>query len=336
MTTPFRSTLLVVGAGPCGLAVGAAARAQGVSCVLLDRGPVVHTLERFPIDMTWFSTPELLEIEGLPFVTAGDKPSRLESLKYYRRVAENFELDIRQYEDVRQVERIDGGTLFQVETRSSSGESRVYHADFIVVAIGTFDAPNLLDVEGEHLDKVNHYFREAHGYFDQDVLVIGGSNSAVESALACWRAGARVTVVHRGTDFGRGVKSWILPDMRGRMKAGEIDVLWDHEVQRIEPHRVLLRSGSSGEEVWLPNDFVLAMTGFHPDRDCLASLGVTVDPDTGVPHHDSETMETPTPGLFIAGVLAAGKDGNSIFIENGREHGARILRCLKPAVVDGV
>ncbi|TFG66947.1 MAG: YpdA family putative bacillithiol disulfide reductase [Gemmatimonadales bacterium] len=336
VTKPFRSTLLVVGAGPCGLAVGTAASSNGVSCVLVDRGPVVHALERFPIGMTWFSTPELLEIGGVPFVTAGDKPSREEALKYYRRVATDFDLDIRQYEDVRQIERIDGGSLFEVETRSMSGETRMYHAQFVVVAIGSFDTPNLLGVEGEQLEKVNHYFREPHRYFDQDVLVIGGSNSAVESALACWRAGARVTVVHRGVDFGRGVKLWILPDMLGRMKAGEIDVLWDHKVIRIEHDRVLLRSGSGGTETWLPNDFVLAMTGFHPDRDCLAALGVTIDPETGVPHHDPETMETPTPGLFIAGVLAAGKDGNSIFIENGREHGARIFRCLKHAVVDGV
>lgn len=336
MTTPFCSTLLVVGAGPCGLAVGTAAHDQGVSCVLLDRGPVVHALERFPIGMTWFSTPELLEIGRIPFITTGDKPSRQEALKYYRRVASDFDLDIRQYEVVHQIERIHGGTLFQVETRSRSGEIRVYHAEFVVVAIGTFDSPNLLGVEGENLEKVNHYFREAHRYFDQDVLVIGGSNSAIESALACWRAGARVTVVHRGVNFGRGVKPWILPDMRGRMTTGEIDVHWDHEVVRIEHDRVLLRSGPAGTETWLPNDFVLAMTGFHPDRDCLASLGVAVDPGTGVPHHDSETMETPTPGLFIAGVLAAGKDGNSIFIENGREHGARILRRLKPVVVDGV
>jgi thioredoxin reductase (NADPH) len=286
--------------------------------------------------MTWFSTPELLEIGGVPFITAGDKPSRQEALKYYRRVASEFDLDIRQYEEVRQIDRIDGGSLFQVETRSRSGETRLYHADFVVVAIGTFDSPNLLGIEGEHLDKVNHYFREPHRYFDQDVLVIGGSNSAVESALACWRAGARVTVVHRGVEFGRGVKPWILPDMRGRMKAGEIEVLWDHEVTRIEQDRVLLRSKANGSQTWLPNDFVLAMTGFHPDRDSLASLGVNVDPETGVPFHDCESMETPTPGLFIAGVLAAGKDGNSIFIENGREHGARILRSLKPAVVDGV
>ncbi len=336
MTTPFRSTLLVVGAGPCGLAVGTAAQEQGVSCVLLDRGPVVSALERFPLGMTWFSTPELLEIGGVPFITAGDKPSRQEALKYYRRVASEFDLDIRQYEEVCRIDRIDGGSLFRVETRYRSGETRLYHADFIVVAIGTFDSPNLIDVDGENLDKVNHYFREPHRYFDQDVLVIGGSNSAVESALACWRAGARVTVVHRGVEFGRGVKPWILPDMRGRMKAGEIDVLWDHEVTRIEQDRVLLRSKADGSETWLPNDFVLAMTGFHPDRDCLGSLGVEVDPETGVPYHDSESMETPTPGLFIAGVLAAGKDGNSIFIENGREHGARIIRSLKPAVVDGV
>jgi thioredoxin reductase (NADPH) len=335
MTRPVRTTLLVIGAGPCGLAVGVAARSHGVPCILLDRGCVVHSLEGFPIGMTWFSTPELLELGGLPFVTSGDKPSREEALKYYRRVASHFELDVRQYVEAHRVTRPNDGA-FEVETRSASGDTQTYGAEFVVVAVGTFDSPNLLGVEGEQLTKVDHYFREAHRYYDQDVLIVGGSNSAVESALACWRAGARVTVVHRSSDFGRGVKPWILPDMRGRIEAGEIDVLWEHSVVRIEAHQVLLRSQSGGPDLWLPNDRVLAMTGFRPDSEQLAALGVSVDPATGVPHHDPKTLETPTPGLFIAGVLAAGHDGNSIFIENGREHGAVILEQLRPAVVDGV
>jgi len=331
--------LLVVGAGPCGLAVGVAARERGIPCVLVDRGPVVSALERFPIGMTWFSTPELLEIGGLPFVTAGDKPTRAESLKYYRRVVTHFDLDVRQYEEVVRVDRPPDGSGFEIEARHVSGEVRRYTADAVVVATGTFDHPNLLGVPGEDLPKVSHYFREPHGTFDQDVLVVGGSNSAVEAALACWRAGARVTIAHRGTEFGRGVKPWILPDVENRIAADEIDVLWEHEVERIEPRRVLLRSRADGESAWLPNDFVLAMTGFHPDREFLASLGVPIDPRTGVPEHDAETMETSVPGLFIAGVIAAGRDGNKIFIENGRKHGAKIARHLahvKPAVVDGV
>lgn len=339
MSRPISTRLLVVGAGPCGLAVGVAAGERGIPCLLVDRGPVVNALERFPIGMTWFSTPELLEIGGLPFVTAGDKPTRGESLKYYRRVVTHFDLDVRQYEEVVRVHRPPDGSGFEIESRHVSGEERRYTADAVVVATGTFDHPNLLDVAGEELPKVSHYFREPHHTFDQDVLVVGGSNSAVEAALACWRAGARVTVVHRGTEFGRGVKPWILPDIENRIAAGDIDVLWEHEVERIEPRRVLLRSRVDGESAWLPNDFVLAMTGFHPDRDFLASLGVPIDPRTGVPEHDAETMETSVPGLFIAGVIAAGRDGNKIFIENGRKHGTKIARHLarvKPAVVDGV
>lgn len=336
MTSP-RIPLLVVGAGPCGLAVGVAARRRGVDCVLLDRGPVVASLERFPLGMTWFSTPELLEIGDVPFVTAGDKPTRGEALKYYRRVASHFELDVRQYEEVREVEPVDGG--FRVRSVHASGERRSYAADAVVIATGTFDNPNELGVPGEELSRVSHYFRDPHGTWNQDVLVVGGSNSAVEAALACWRAGARVSLVHRRAGFGRGVKPWILPDIENRIADGAIDVYWEHEVARIEPRRVLLRSRVDGEATWLPNDFVLAMTGFRPDYAFLASLGVSIDDRTGAPVHDPETMETDVPGLYLAGVIAAGRDGNRIFIENGRTHGPRVVehvRRTKPALVDGV
>ncbi|MFW6039582.1 MAG: YpdA family putative bacillithiol disulfide reductase [Gemmatimonadota bacterium] len=331
--------LLVVGAGPCGLAVGVAAGEAGLSCVLVDRGPIVHTLERFPIEMTWFSTPELLEIGGLPFVTRDEKPTRGEALKYYRRAAVHFELDVRQYEEVESVRRRPGDGIFEVTARRLSGDARRYEARRVVVATGRFDSPNLLGVAGEDLPKVTHYFRDPHRVYDQDVLVVGGSNSAVEAALACWRTGARVTLAHRGAVLSSSVKAWILPDIENRIEAGEIDVMWEHEVARIEPERVLLRSRRDDETTWLPNDFVLAMTGYHPDLRLLHELGVPVDPETGAPVFDPETMETPVPGLYIAGVIAAGRDGNRIFIENGRKHGARIVEHAtetKRTVVDGV
>jgi thioredoxin reductase (NADPH) len=316
--------MLVIGAGPCGMAVGAAAMRAGVDCILLDKGPIVSSIERYPIGMTFFSTADHLEVEGVPFVVERDKPTRSEALKYYRRVASHFDLDVRQYETVKAVARSNGS--FRVDARHLSGAARSYRADAVVVATGYFDTPNLLEVPGEDLPKVTHYFRDPHLYFDQDVLVVGGGNSAVEAALTTWRAGARVTLVHLFDGFDRGVKPWVLPDIQNRLEAGEIRVLWRHRVERIDPASVLLRDLNDGPEVCLANDFVLAMTGFRPDPELLRGLDVPVDDETGIPRHDPASMETEVPGVYIAGVLAAGFDANRIFIENGREHGARIVQ----------
>jgi len=324
MSEDSRTEMLVVGAGPCGMAVGAAARRAGVDCILLDKGPIVSSIERYPIGMTFFSTADRLEVEGVPFVVERDKPTRSEALKYYRRVASHFDLDVRQYETVKAVARSNGS--FRVDARHLSGAARSYWADAVVVATGYFDTPNLLEVPGEDLPKVTHYFRDPHLYFDQDVLVVGGGNSAVEAALTTWRAGARVTLVHLFDGFDRGVKPWVLPDIQNRLEADEIRVMWKHMVERIDPASVLLRDLNDGPEVCLANDFVLAMTGFRPDPELLRGLDVPVDDETGIPRHDPASMETEVPGVYIAGVLAAGFDANRIFIENGREHGARIVQ----------
>lgn len=329
-----RTTLLVIGAGPCGLATGAAARTAGLSCVILDKGPVVSSIERYPIGMTFFSTADHLEIGGVPFITDSDKPTRSQALQYYRRIVEHFALDVRQYEEVVQVERLDGE--FGVRTRRADGTGRDFRAAGLVIATGYFDTPNLLEVEGEELPKVTHYFREPHRYFDQDVLVVGGGNSAVEAALTTWRAGARVTLVHLADDFDRGVKPWVLPDIRNRVSSGEIEVVWGSRVLAIEPDRVRIGPVDGGGDRWVSNDFVLAMTGFRPDPRFLEALGAQIDPETGVPAHDPATMETTVPGLFIAGVLAAGFDANRIFIQNGREHGDRIADSLRTRLVDGL
>jgi thioredoxin reductase (NADPH) len=329
-----RTEIVVIGAGPCGLAVGAAARDAELSSVLLDKGPVVSSIERYPIDMTFFSTADHLEIGGVPFITTSDKPTRSEALNYYRRIVEHFDLDVRQYEEVVRVERLDGG--FSVHTRRAGGVERSILATSLVVATGYFDTPNLLQVEGEDLPKVTHYFREPHRYFDQDVVVVGGGNSAVEAALTTWRAGARVTLVHLFDDFDRGVKPWVLPDIRNRLTSGEIAVEWGSRVVAIEPDRVKIGEVKGGAERWVPNDFVLAMTGFRPDPRFLEALGAQIDSTTGVPAHDPATMETTVPGLFIAGVLAAGFDANRIFIQNGREHGELIVSSLRTRLVDGV
>ncbi len=328
-----RTEILVIGAGPCGLAVGAAANASGVPCVLIDKGPVVSSIVRYPIGMTFFSTADHLEVGGVPFITDSDKPTRAQALQYYRRIVTHFHLDVRQYEQVVRVERMDGE--FAVWTRRPDGTRLLsYRAAGLVVATGYFDTPNFLGVEGEDLSKVTHYFREPHGYFDQDVLVVGGGNSAVEAALTTWRAGARVTLVHLYDEFDRGVKPWVLPDIRNRVESGDIEVVWESRVLAIEPDRVRIGPVNGGSERSLPNDFVLAMTGFRPDPRFLEALGARIDPETGVPAHDPTTMETDVPGLFIAGVLAAGYDANRIFIENGREHGAMIVRSLRPRLVD--
>jgi thioredoxin reductase (NADPH) len=324
MSDPSSIRILVVGAGPCGLAVGAAAWKAGVQCTLLDKGPIVSSIERYPIGMNFFSTADHLEIEDVPFVVARDNPTRSEALKYYRRVTTHFDLDVRQYETVESVERVNGS--FHVRARHLAGAPRSYEADAVVVATGYFDTPNMLEVPGEDLPKVTHYFRDPHLYFDQDVLVVGGGNSAVEAGLTTWRAGARVTMAHLFEGFDRGVKPWVLPDIRNRIEAGEICALWKHRVERIEPDRVLLRDQTDGAERWLTNDFVLAMTGFRPDPGLLKGLGVQLDADTGIPSHDPASMETDVAGVYIAGVLAAGFDANKIFIQNGREHGARIVR----------
>jgi thioredoxin reductase (NADPH) len=318
--------LAVIGAGPCGIAVGAAARKAGLSVVLVDRGALCESLVHYPPYMSFFSTPEKLEIEGVPFVTSDKNPTRKEALAYYRGVARYFDLAVCQYESVERVEGRAGD--FRLETRARSGRTRTRRARNVVVATGGFHEPNMLEVPGEDLPKVAHDYTEAHPYWNQDVAVVGGGNSAVESSLELYRVGARVTLVHFADDFDPGVKPWLLPDIRNRIEKGEVAVRWRHRVAEIRPESVLLRHEDTGATETLVNDWVLALTGWRPDPGILRELDVSVEPETGVPAHDPETMETPTGGVFIAGVLAAGYDANRIFIENGRWHGRAIVRTL--------
>lgn len=325
-----RSTdIAIVGAGPCGLAVGAAARQSGLEAVLFDRGPLCASLVDYPPYLSFFSTPEKLEIGELPFVTSGTNPTRREALAYYRGVARYFELDVRQYHDVREVARSEA--TFRLQVRPGGGDAEAWSADTVVVATGGFGEPNYLGVPGEKLPKVSHYYREAHPYWDQDVVVVGGGNSAVEAALELFRVGARATLVHFADDFDSGVKAWVLPDIRNRIKQGEVAVRWGSRVAEIRPRSVVLHSEETGETEEIRNDWVLALTGWQPDTGLLRSLGVPVDAETGIPAHDPETMETPVPRLFIAGVLAAGFDANKIFIENGRMHGRLIVHRVLAA-----
>ncbi|HEU4700767.1 MAG TPA: YpdA family putative bacillithiol disulfide reductase, partial [Gemmatimonadales bacterium] len=295
--------LLVVGAGPCGLAVGIAARRAGVPCVLLDRRTIVSTIERYPLNMTFFSTPERIEIGGVPLTTVNDKPTRRDGLVYYRRVADHFGLDVRPGEEVVDIRRLAEHFAVEVATRTGRTE---YRAGAVVLATGYYDWPNRLGVPGEDLPHVTHYFTEGHHHWRQRVVVIGAGNSAVDAALECWRAGAQVALVHFLEGFDRAVKPWVLPDIVNRVKDGSIAAHWNSRVVAITPEAVEIRAEATGAVTCLPADAVLAMTGYHADTALLARLGVPVDPASGIPAHDEATMATPVPGCYIAGVIASG------------------------------
>ncbi len=318
--------LMVIGAGPCGLAVGVAAKRAGLSCLLLDRRTIVSTIERYPLSMTFFSTPERIEIGGIPFIASHEKPTRRDGLIYYRRVAEAYGLDVRPAEEVVGV-AARAGDGFEVEVRRPHDE-RSYHADAVVFATGYYDNPNYLGVPGEDLPHVVHYFTEGHPYWRRRVVVIGAGNSSVDAALESWRAGAHVTLVHFGEGFDRTVKPWVLPDIVNRVKEGSIGVRWRSRIRAITPTEVEIVSDETGAVECLPTDAVLAMTGYHADTTLLRGLGVPVDQATGIPSHDQATMATPVAGIYLAGVIASGNDANRLFIENARGHGELIVQDL--------
>ena len=318
--------LAVVGAGPCGIAVGTAAATAGLRATLYDRGCITNSLVDYPYYMTFFSTARKLEIGGVPFSIAASKPNRREALTYYRRVVEHYDLDVHQYEEITSIEGQRGDFLLHTKTRS--GAEGTLRAKAVVVATGGFHEPNYLDVPGEDLPKVKHYYQEPYPFYDQDVLVVGAGNSSVESALETYRAGARVTMVHIFDEIDRGVKPWVVPDIQNRLKNGEIEVYWRHRIQEIRLTSVILWNMDSEETVEIPNDWVLAMTGWRPDRHFISGLGIDIDDETGIPSHTPDTMESNVPGIYIAGVLAAGYNANKIFIENGKFHGPKIVEAV--------
>lgn len=318
--------VVVVGAGPCGIAAGAAARQAGFSTVLFDRGCVTQSILAYPYYMTFFSTAEKLEIAGVPFTIPDSKPNRREALSYYRRVVRAHALDVRQYEEVITVEGVVGD--FAVRTQPMNGAARVTRCNAVIIATGGFHEPNLLGVAGEDLPKVLHYYHEPYPFYNQDVVVVGGRNSAAEAALELFRNGARVTLVHFLSTIDKGVKSWVVPDITNRLENGEIPVYWRHRVSEVSAQSVVLREEGSGQETELKNDWVLALIGWHADPNLLESIGVLIHEESGIPSHDPATMESNVPGVFVAGVLAAGNDANKIFIENGKEHGGLIARAL--------
>ena len=317
--------MLVMGAGPTGLACAIAAQRASFSARLIDKGCLCNSLFHYPAHMTFFTTPELLEIGDVPFSSPNQKPNRIEALEYYRKVTEHYKLDVRQYETVDSISGHDGD--FTVHTTDRFGRTFQHHARKLVIATGYYDLPNYLDIPGENLSKVKHYYHEPHPYYGLDVLVIGGKNSAAIAALELWRHGARVTLVHRGAEMHRHVKYWILPDINNRIKNKEIAAYFNSTVTNISEDAVTL-STPEGPRT-LPNNFVFALTGYHPDFTFIERLGVKLDESNArCPVCDPATLESNVPGIYLAGVIVAGERTNEIFIENGRFHGALIADDL--------
>jgi thioredoxin reductase (NADPH) len=318
--------LLIVGAGPCGLAAAISAQKAGLKPLVIESQVAVSTIAAYPAYVRFFSTAEKLAIGELPFVIATEKPSRRDALAYYRAAVLHFSVPLRQRERVTAIERQSAGDGFLVRSRTQAGEERRTKARAVVVATGYFGSPNRIGVPGEDLPHVSHTYHEGHEAFLQDAVVVGGGNSAAEAALDLWRSGARVTLVHFGPTFDKKIKPWVLPDFTNRVKEGVISARWDTRVVAIEPDHVVIRT-SHGEDR-LKADRVYLMTGFAPSLDLLRNTGVPIDPATGIPKHNPETLETSVPGLYIAGVVVAGFDANKVFIENGRYHGDRIVAHL--------
>ena len=322
----FTFDVMVIGAGPTGLACGIDAKRAGFTVTNIDKGCLVNSLYNYPSNMTFFTTPELLEIGDIPFSSPNQKPTRQEALEYYRKVTVYCRLDVRQYEVVQTVDGSDGE--FVVDTTNLHDRKRLYHVRKLIVATGYYDRPNFLNVSGEDLPKVLHYYREPHPFFGLDVVVIGGKNSAAIAALELWRHGARVTMVHRRQGIGESVKYWIKPDIENRIKAGQVKAYFNSTVKEITPDHVVLATPEG--EVAIANDWVFAMTGYHPDFSFLHRLGVQFRGDADKkPVVNPKTLESNVTGIYLAGVIVAGMRTSEIFIENGRFHGQTIAADLK-------
>jgi bacillithiol disulfide reductase len=322
---PSHFDVLVIGAGPTGMACAIEAQRAGFTVVLVDKGCLVNSLFHYPANMTFFTTPELLEIGDLPFTTANQKPNRQEALEYYRNVAQHYRLDVRQYQQVLSVTGYD--SAFRAITRDRHGREHEYTARKIVVATGYYDRPNYMGIPGEELPKVMHYYTEPHPYFDMDVLIVGAKNSAAIAALELWRRGARVTLAHRGPAIHHNVKYWIKPDIENRIKNKEVTAYFNSTVCEILPEAVRLHTPEG--DLTLKNDFVFALTGYHPDYEFLESLGIELTRPEMRPVCDPKTFESNVPGIYVAGVIVAGAKTSEIFIENGRFHGKQIAADLK-------
>jgi thioredoxin reductase (NADPH) len=337
----------IVGAGPAGLAAGIAAKQIGLDYSIIEKGVLVNSIYRFPANMVFFTTPELLEIGGLPLVSPFEKPTRIEALRYYRRVVDTYELAIEFGEQVIAVEpasarsrfrlRADSAAagqageagahnVFDIETRSDKGVRRIRHSRHLIFAIGYFDHPNFIGVPGENLPHVSHYYHEPHGFYRKHVVIVGGGNSAAETALELHRAGAAVTLVHRHPDLKPSIKYWVRPDIENRIKEGSVRGLFNTTVVEIQPTQVIVERDGAREDI--PADAVFLLTGYHPDCDLYRRAGIRLHRETLSPEFHPDTFETNVPGIFLAGGAICGKDTSNIFIENGRFHGETIIKVI--------
>ncbi|WP_462412056.1 YpdA family putative bacillithiol disulfide reductase [Neobacillus sp. Marseille-QA0830] len=311
--------IIIVGGGPCGLAAAIAMQEIGKNPLIIEKGNIVNSIYQYPTHQTFFSTSEKLEIGDFPFVTDNYKPVRNQALVYYREVAKRKRIRINAFEKVMEVSK--NGDSFHVKTDKGEYQSR-----YVVIATGYYDHPNYMKVPGESLPKVFHYFKEAHPYFDKDVCVIGGKNSSVDAAIELVKANARVTVIYRGSEYSPSIKPWILPEFESLVRNEQIKMEFQAVVKEITEDKVVYVK--NGKELVVKNDYVFAMTGYHPDHEFLKTMGVEIDLETGRPAYNLDTMETNIEGIYIAGVIAAGNNANEIFIENGRFHGGQIARSI--------
>jgi thioredoxin reductase (NADPH) len=311
--------VIIIGGGPCGLSAAIALKKIGKNPLIIEKGNIVNAIYHYPTHQTFFSTSEKLEIGEVPFLTEEYKPRRNQALVYYREVVKRKGLRVHPLEKVTSVKK--EANEFIVRT-----DKKDYAAKYVIVATGYYDHPNLMGIPGEDLPKVSHYFKEAHPYFDQDIVVVGGKNSSVDATIELVKAGARVTVIYRGKEYSPSIKPWILPEFDSLVRNGVVKMEFEADLKEIECDKVTYLK--HGKEYSIKNDFVFAMTGYHPDHGFLGQMGIEIDRDTGRPRYDGETMESNIDGIYIAGVLAAGNNANEIFIENGRFHGEQIAQSI--------
>ena len=312
--------ILIIGGGPIGLACGIEAKKAGLSYVILERGCLVNSLYNYPANMTFFSTSDKLEIGGIPFVSNNIKPTRSESLEYYRRVTEHFDLQLRLFEDVKSVSK--EGKNYRIHSSKSE-----YEAANIIISTGFYDIPNMLDIPGEDLSKVKHYYKEPHFYAKQHVLVVGANNSSVDAALETFRKGAQVSMLIRESNIGERVKYWVRPDIVNRIKEGSIKAYFNSTLVEVRENEVDINSPDG--KITIQNNFVLAMTGYQPDLSFLRKLGINIsDDEKQIPEHNPETMETNMKGIYLAGVICGGMDTHMWFIENSRVHAGKIVKNI--------